>query len=149
MSQIAVYRGSIMPSDMNVKGRFNDGWYRLHLGFHRRSIANPNPPPDRTLLTPTASDLVVKTNGTLRPCLVVNEDKDVPVSSNDPNKTTSNAIHVHNGFNTDRHSDGCQTITPSHWTPFIKHFLDNYTSLSDWHNNSSYRGQDIGVLIIE
>lgn len=133
----ATYRGSVLPSDMNVRGRVNDGWYLLNLGFHKRSGA------------PTASDLVVKTNGNLRPCLIVNEDRLVEVTSNDPNKTTSYAIHIHNGFNTDRYSDGCQTISPSHWSSFISHFLENYPALDDWHKNDSYRGREIGVLIIE
>lgn len=134
---ISTHRGSVLPSNMNVKGRVNNGWYRLHLGIHRRSG------------TPTSADLVVKTTGALRPCLVVNEDNKVPVTSNDPNKTTSTAIHIHNGFNTDRHSDGCQTIAPSHWSAFISHFLNKYTKLDDWHRGSSYRGREIGVLVIE
>ena len=47
--------------------------------------------------------MIVKTgNVTLRPALIVNEDSDVPVISNDQNKTTSNAIHIHNGFLNER-----------------------------------------------
>lgn len=131
-------QGSVIPDDMDVKGRVVDGWYRLKLGFHNRTG------------TPTAADLLVKMgNVTLRPALIVNEDSNVPVQSNDPTKTQSTAVHVHNGFINERGSDGCQTIRPSEWPVFISQFLDNYTSLSDWDLNGTYRGRDIGVLIIE
>lgn len=136
LTTLATHRGSVMPSDMDVKGRVKDGWYRLQLGFHKR------------MGTPAATDLVVKTNGELRPALIVNADAEVPVISNDPNKTTSTAIHVHNGFNTDRFSDGCQTIAPSDWSDFVSRFLTAYPDLSDWHRNNSYRGRELGLLII-
>jgi hypothetical protein len=134
---LATYQGSVMPDDMNEKGRVVNGWYRLKLGFHKRNG------------TPTAADLVVKTSGDLRPALVVNEDAAVKVQSDNPMKTESDAIHVHNGFNTERGSDGCQTIRPSEWSAFISHFLGIYTALADWHQGGTYRGRDIGVLIIE
>lgn len=138
---LSTHRGSVEPSDINVRGRVNNGWYRLHLGLHKRSK-------NGQALVPTANDLVVKTNGYLRPCLVVNLDNKVPVTSNNPNKKFSTAIHIHNGFNTGRFSDGCQTLSPSHWSPFISHFLQKYNTLNDWHRNNSYRGREIGVLII-
>jgi len=132
------FQGSVMPNDMNINGRVVDGWYRLKLGFHKRNG------------TATAADLVVKTgNAPLRPSLIVNEDQSIPVQSDDPNKTHSDAIHIHNGFNTERGSDGCQTVRPSDWPAFISHFLGIYTSLGDWDHNGTYRGRDIGVLIVE
>ncbi|MBL8868787.1 MAG: peptidoglycan-binding protein [Planctomycetaceae bacterium] len=138
ISSLGTFQGSIMPDDMDVKGRIKNGWYRLKLGFHKRNGI------------PTTEDLVVKnSNADLRPALIVNEDAAVPVQSNDPNKTTSDKIHIHNGFKTERGSDGCQTIRPSEWSAFISQFLDKYGSLEDWHKNGSYRGRDMGVLIIE
>ena len=134
---VATHRGSVMPADMTVKGRVKNGWYPLHLGLHKRQG-----------LTPTAADLKVKTNGTLRPCLVVNEDRAVPVESDNPAKTTSVTIHVHNGYNTGRYSEGCQTLRPSDWGPFIEHFLGEYTRLADWHTPGTYRGRPVGVLVI-
>jgi len=138
LASLHTLQGSVMPDDLDVKGRVVNGWYRLKLGFHKRNGV------------PTAADLVVKTGSAdLRPALIVNEDQDVPVQSNDPEKIHSNAIHIHNGFNTERGSDGCQTIRPSEWATFIGHYLGIYSSLVDWHQNGSYRGRDIGVLIIE
>ena len=34
--RISVHRGSIMPDNMQVKGRIRDGVYSIHLGLHRR-----------------------------------------------------------------------------------------------------------------
>jgi len=138
ITAVHTLQGSIFPDDMSTKGRVKNGWYRLKLGFHKRNG------------TPTAADLVVKTGSVdLRPALIVNEDGNVPVTSNDPAKTESNAIHIHNGFNTERGSDGCQTIRPSQWSAFISEYLTKYTALADWHQNGAYRGRDVGVLIIE
>ena len=152
MRQIAIMRGSNMP-DADASGRLKTGWYRLHLGFHLRSIANTDPSSPGTLfLSPTAADMVVRTDGNLRPCLVVNEDTKVEVCSNDSKKKYLKNIHIHNGFETKRDSSGDPTISPDDWPVFIKHFLDSYTSLDDWHdpeNDSPYRGRDIGVMILE
>ena len=88
---------------MNVKGRLKDGTYDLSLTFHKKTG------------TPTAADLVVKTEVYLRPALTVNGGGTVPVKSNNASKTTSEGINVHNGFNSRRWSEGCLTIEPSEW----------------------------------
>src|SRR5262249_50669096 len=118
------FRGSIYPDDLNVRGRIKDGTYDLFIGFHKRAGH-----------TPAKSDLVVRANG-FRATLIVNNDKSVPVLSDSPAKTTSSAIHVHNGFNSKRFSDGCPTLHPDDWSKFIKLFLEAYPNLSDWMSTS-------------
>ena len=81
--------------------------------------------------------------------MIVKEDKLVTVQSDNPDKKESDNIHIHNGFNNERGSDGCPTIRPSQWSAFISLFLNKYTTLADWHKDNSYRGRDIGVLIVE
>ncbi len=135
---ILTAQGAVLPDDMMERGRLVNGWYRLQLGFHKREG------------NPTAADLIVKTGSVaLRPALIVNEDKMVPVLSDNPDKKESNSIHIHNGFNSERGSDGCPTIRPSQWSSFISLFLDKYTTLAEWHKDGTYRGRDIGVLIVE
>jgi hypothetical protein len=72
------------------------------------------------------------------------------VTSFNPDKNTSTAIHVHNGWSpASRGSDGCLTIHPSDWARFIQIFLDLYPDLSDWYaGNGSWRGRNIGTLIV-
>ncbi len=135
--QQGIFRGSIYPDDMNVKGRIKDGTYDLSLTLHHKNG------------TPTAADLQVKTSGDRRPALTVNNDGTVPVISNSPAKTTSSCIHVHNGFNSERGSEGCLTLQPSDWARFITNFLELYPDLSDWYaGNGSWRGRRIGSLIV-
>ncbi len=131
------FRGSIFPDDMSVKGRIQDGTYDLYLGFHKRQGH-----------TPKANDLVVRDNG-FRAALIVNKDKPVPVISDNPEKKTSEAIHVHNGFKTHRYSDGCPTLHPSDWPKFLQLFLDAYKNLADWTETSTYVGKKIGVLEVK
>lgn len=131
------FRGSIFPDDMSVKGRIKDGTYDLYLGFHKRQGH-----------TPRATDLEVRENG-FRAALIVNNDKPVPVISDNPDKKTSEAIHVHNGFKTHRYSDGCPTLHPSDWSKFLKLFLDAYKNLADWTETSTYVGKKIGVLEVK
>jgi hypothetical protein len=132
-----IFQGSIYPDDMNVKGRIKDGTYDLNLTFHHKNGV------------PTAADLIVKTSGDLRPALAVNGDNSVPVISNNPTKTTSSGVNVHNGSTSLRGSDGCLTIQPSDWRRFIQIFLDLYPDLSDWYaGHGSYRGRRIGSLVV-
>ena len=131
------FRGSIYPDDMSVKGRIKDGTYDLYIGFHKREGH-----------TPSASDLIVRTQG-FRAALIVNADASVPVISNNAAKTTSQTIHVHNGFSSKRFSDGCPTLHPSDWTAFIETFLKAYPSLSDWTSTNTYVGKKIGVLEVK
>lgn len=131
------FRGSIYPDDMSVKGRLKDGTYDLYLGFHKRA-GN----------TPRASDLVVRENG-FRAALVVNSDLPVPVISNNASKTTSETIHIHNGFQTKRFSEGCPTLHPSDWSGFLKIFLDAFPHLADWTERKAYVGKKIGVLEVK
>lgn len=130
------FRGSIFPNDMSVKGRIKDGSYSLYIGFHKRGGGSA---------TPKAGDLVVRTNG-FRATLIVNNDASVPVKSDNVSKTTSSAIHVHNGYRTKRESDGCPTLHPDDWSRFIKLFLGAYPGLGVWTSTSKYVGQKIGVL---
>ena len=131
------FRGSIYPDDMSVKGRIKDGTYDLYIGFHKREGH-----------TPSAADLVVRTQS-FRAALIVNADASVPVISNNPAKTTSQTIHVHNGFSSKRFSDGCPTLHPSDWSAFIGIFLKAYPNLSDWTEKSTYVGKKIGVLEVK
>jgi len=134
------FKGSIFPNDMNVKGRIKDGSYPLHIGFHKRNG-----------LVPTAADLIMKnSDANLRPALIVNRDNSVPVISNSPTKTTSSAIHVHNGFNSARGSDGCLTLKPSDWPGFIQIFLDMYPNLNQWYlGPGQYVGLEAGTLVVQ
>jgi hypothetical protein len=131
------FRGSIYPDDMSVKGRIKDGTYDIYIGFHKREGH-----------TPKAGDLVARSQG-FRAALIVNADGVVPVESNNPTKKTSQLIHVHNGFNSKRFSDGCPTIHPSDWNKFIQIFLDTYPNLSDWTETSTYIGKKVGTLEVK
>lgn len=128
------FRGSIFPDDMSKRGRLKDGTYDLNLGFHKRQGH-----------TPSASDLTVRDNG-FRAALVVNLDMPVPVHSDKPGKVTSDYIHIHNGFNSQRFSDGCPTLHPSDWPKFIRLFLDAFPTLGDWTAVNTYVGKKIGSL---
>jgi hypothetical protein len=131
------FRGSIYPDDMSVKGRIKDGTYDLYLGFHKRAGHTPN-----------SSDLVARDNG-FRAALIVNNDFSVPVISDNSSKTTSSLIHVHNGFNSKRYSDGCPTIHPTDWPGFIEIFLKTFPNLQDWTAQNSYVGRKIGSLEVK
>jgi hypothetical protein len=133
-----IFKGSIYPDNLNIKGRLKDGSYDLYLGFHKPG-------------TPTPDDLVVRTNG-FRAVLVVNANRPVPVTSNDPAKQTSEAIHVHNGYHswTAAHpmSEGCLILAPGDWPRFIKLFLDAFPSLADWTAGGGRLGRKIGVVTV-
>jgi hypothetical protein len=133
------FRGSIFPDNMAVKGRAKDGKYDLYLGFHSRDNGNA---------VAKASDLVVRTEG-FRATLIVNNDKAVPVSSNNAAKKTSTTVHVHNGFRGKRYSDGCPTIHPDDWAGFIKLFLDAYPEFASWTATNRYVGKKIGLLEVK
>lgn len=131
------FRGSIFPDDMTVKGRVIDGTYPLHIGFHKGGGAAKQ----------KAADLVVRTQG-IRAGLLVNARNSVSVKSDDSNKTTSVGINVHNGFNSERGSDGCLTLHPDDWSRFIKLFLDAFPNIDDWHTIGNNTGKKIGSLVI-
>lgn len=139
---VGTFAGSIFPDDMKMRGRVKDGRYDLYLGLHRRSK-------DGKALTPTKADLVVKSQGWLRPALIVNADAAVPVQSLNPDKKTSTYIHVHNGFRNQRSSEGCLTLTPDDWQRFITIFLERYTDLADWHADGKYYGRKVAVLEVQ
>jgi peptidoglycan hydrolase-like protein with peptidoglycan-binding domain len=130
------FRGSIYPDDMAVKGRIKDGTYGVAIGFHKRSG------------TPTPADLVARTQG-FRAAVVVNDDAPVPVISDSKGKTASSSIHIHNGFHTERGSEGCLTLHPSDWPRFIQLFLDAYPNLADWKSRGTYFGKTIGVVVVQ
>ncbi len=131
------FRGSIWPDDMTVKGRVVDGTYPLHIGFHK---GGGGPRQD-------AGNLVVKSQG-IRAGLLVNCRNAVNVQSDNPGKKTSVGINVHNGFGSQRYSDGCLTLEPSDWPKFIQKFLDGFPDINDWHTNGVNSGKRIGQLII-
>lgn len=137
--RLGTFRGSIFPDDLSKWGRIKDGTYDLYLGLHRRSQ-------DGKPLVPSKADLVVKSKGWLRPAMIVNADGPVPVLSDNPRKKVSRLIHVHNGYNSKRWSEGCLTIVPAHWSPFISIFLDRYRTLEDWHRDGRYVGRKVAVL---
>ncbi len=136
---VGTFTGSIFPDDMKTRGRLKDGRYDLYLGLHRRSK-------DGKALTPSRADLVVKSQGWLRPALIVNADRAVPVESLNPSKKTSTYIHVHNGHRDRRWSEGCLTLTPADWPRFITIFLERYPDFADWHRDGKYYGRKVGVL---
>jgi hypothetical protein len=133
-----VFQGSIYPDDMAVKGRLKDGTYPLHIGFHKGGSASKQ----------KNSDLVVRTKS-IRAGLLVNARNGVSVISDNPNKTTSYGVNVHNGFNSQRYSDGCPTIKPSDWTKFIQIFLDAHPNIDDWHTLGNNTGKKIGKLVVK
>lgn len=137
--QLGTFTGSVFPDDMKTRGRLKDGTYDLYLGLHRRSR-------DGKALTPTPADLAVKSQGWLRPALIVNADGAVPVVSLNPAKKTSRLIHLHNGGRAKRSSEGCLTIAPAEWGRFITIFLARYRSLGDWHQGGRYYGRKVAVL---
>ena len=130
------FKGSIYPDNMNVKGRIQDGSYDIYLGFHKPG-------------TPKAEDLVVRTNG-FRAVLIVNANNSVPVISNLATKTTSSAIHIHNGYNTwvasTPMSEGCLILHPADWSAFIKLFLTAYPNIADWTSAGERLGKKIGTV---
>jgi hypothetical protein len=132
------FKGSIYPDNMNIKGRIKDGTYDIYLGFHKAG-------------TPTASDLVVRTNG-FRAVLVVNANRSVPVISNNPSKKTSDGVHIHNGYNTWKPdvpmSEGCLILAPSDWPRFIGLFLKAYPHITDWTAGGGRLGKKIGVVTV-
>ena len=132
------FRASIYPDDLSVKGRIKDGTYDLYLGFHKRDGHAP----------PTTDDLEVRTQH-FRAVLVVQKDHAVPVISDNPSKTTSSAIHVHNGFYHARESDGCLTLHPDDWSDFISLFLDAFPDLGDWTATGTFTGKKIGQLEVK
>jgi hypothetical protein len=136
---VGTFTGSIFPDDLKTRGRIKDGTYDLYLGLHRRSR-------DGKALTPSPADLVIKTSGWLRPALIVNADRAVPVLSLNPNKKTSTYIHLHNGSRSKRWSEGCLTIPPAEWERFITIFLDRYPNLESWHQEGRYYGRRVAVL---
>lgn len=133
------FRGSIFPDDMKVKGRIKDGVYSLYLGFHRRHGGTKEP---------KTTDLVVREQD-FRATLIVNNDLSVPVISDNSGKTTSSAIHVHNGFRQKRYSDGCPTIHPLDRSKFTTIFLDAFPELEDWTSTSKYVCKKIGILEVK
>jgi hypothetical protein len=139
---VGTFTGSIFPDDLMTRGRVKDGRYDLYLGLHRRSK-------DGKALTPSKADLVVKSQGYLRPALIVNADAAVPVECLNPDKKTSTYIHVHNGYREKRWSEGCLTLQPDDWQRFIAIFLDRYTELADWHADGKYYGRKVAVLEVE
>jgi hypothetical protein len=139
---VGTFTGSIFPDDMKTRGRLKDGRYDLYLGLHRRSK-------DGKALTPSKADMVVKNQGWLRPALIVNADRAVPVESLNPDKKTSTYIHVHNGYRDRRWSEGCLTLTPDDWPQFITIFLERYTDFGDWHADGKYFGRKVAVLEIQ
>jgi hypothetical protein len=132
------FKGSIYPDDMTVKGRVIDGTYPLHIGFHKGGGEARQ----------TAANLVVKTEG-IRAGLLVNARNGVPVQSDDPRKTESHGINVHNGFHSNRYSDGCLTLQPTDWARFIQLFLDAFPDIEDWHTIGNNTGKQVGTLIIK
>lgn len=130
------FTGSIFPDNMQVKGHLVDGTYDLNLCFHRKEGV------------PTIDDLIVKVEGPLRPALTVNRGNTVPVKSDNPAKTTSSAINLHNGFYGNRGSDGCLTIKKDEWSRFITIFLNLYPNMADWNENGTLVGRKIGSLTV-
>ncbi len=139
---VGTFTGSIWPDDLKTRGKLKDGRYDLYLGLHRRSK-------DGKALTPSKADLTVKSQGWLRPALIVNADGPVPVDSLKPDKKTSTYIHVHNGYRERRWSEGCLTLTPDDWSRFITIFLDRYRDLADWHAEGKYYGRKVAVLVVQ
>ena len=132
------FTGSIYPNDMTVKGHLVDGAYPLHLGFHKGGGKARQ----------GASKLVVAYTG-IRPALLVNARRGVKVKSDDPKKTESHGVNVHNGQRSGRSSDGCPNIPRDEWDRFIRLFLDAFPDIKDWHALYSNTGKKIGELVVK
>jgi hypothetical protein len=132
------FRGSVYPDNLNVKGRLLNGTYKIFLGFHQAGV-------------PTDHDLEVRTNH-FRAVLVINRGNSVRVESNNPTKTTSKGIHIHNGYNhwttAKPMSEGCLILHPADWSHFISMFLKAYPQLTDWSTNGSRVGRQIGTVTV-
>ncbi len=131
-------RGSIYPDNMDIKGRIKDGNYDIYLGFHKPGV-------------PKSTDLVVRTNG-FRAVLIVNANNSVPVISNVATKTTSTAIHIHNGYNGwvagTPMSEGCLILHPADWSGFLTLFLNKFPNIADWTSGGERLGKKIGSLTV-
>ena len=71
------------------------------------------------------------------------------MESENPRKTQSFGVNVHNGFNSKRYSDGCPTIRLSDWPKFIQIFLDAYPDINDWHAVGNNTGKKIGTFVVK
>ena len=131
------FSGSIWPDDMMVKGHLKDSTYPLHLGFHKGGGAAKQ-----------GSDKLVAATSGIRAGLLVNARNAVNVVSENPSKTTSTGINIHNGFSSQRFSDGCLTINPTDWSKFIQLFLNAFPNIDDWHALSTNTGKKIGEVVI-
>ena len=122
---------------MDIKGRLRDGSYDLYLGFHKPG-------------NPTAQDLVAR-NGGFRAVLVVNANRPVPVVSNLASKTTSDGIHVHNGWDGWKADHRCPRAACSsrpRLAAFIQLFLDAFPDLADWTAGGGRLGKKIGTVTV-
>lgn len=130
------FRGSIFPKDLDRYGKLVDGTYPLHIGFHHGGGGAPR-----------QEKLEVLFEG-IRCGLLVNARNSVPVTCNDPLKTTAGGVNVHNGFNSGRGSEACVTIQPNDWSRFISLFIRAFPNIEDWHALYTNTGKNIGQLIV-
>ncbi|MEL7499069.1 MAG: peptidoglycan-binding domain-containing protein [Planctomycetota bacterium] len=130
------FQGSLYPKDMDKYCRIVDGNYPLHIGFHRGGGKKEQ------------EKLEILTEG-VRCGLLVNARNSVPVTSNNPGKTTAQGINVHNGFNLSRGTEGCISIRPSDWPGFISLFINGFPNINDWHTIKANTGKRIGTLIVK
>ena len=131
------FRGSIFPKDLDRYGKLVDGTYPLHIGFHHGGGG-----------TPRQETLEVKWEG-VRCGLLVNGRNQVPVSCNNPSKTTALGVNVHNGFTSGRGSEACVTLQPSDWSNFISLFIRAFPDINDWHAMYKNTGKRIGQIVVQ
>ena len=132
------FHGSVWPDDAIELKRIDDGVYPLHIGFHQGKGT-----------TPKLSHLVVETRKTPRAALLVNCRNAIPAINGKKEKLTASGVNIHNGWENERGSEACLTISKGEWSAFISLFLNAYPNLSDWTKVGDRTGIKIGTVEIK
>jgi len=132
------FKGSVWPDDMVSHKRILDGIYPVHIGFHQGQGT-----------TPTLAHLVVETRKKPRAALLVNCRNSISATNSNEDKLTAHGVNIHNGWNSERGSDACLTISPDDWPAFISLFLNAFPSLADWTKLGDRTGISIGTVQVK
>jgi hypothetical protein len=132
------FKGSVWPDDMVSHKRILDGVYPVHIGFHQGRGT-----------TPTPAHLVAETRKKPRAALLVNCRKAISATNSKKEKTTAAGVNIHNGWNSERGSEACLTISPGDWPAFIALFLNAFPSLDEWTRLGDRTGIQIGTVEVK